>query len=59
MQTIVDHAMTLSVGDALTKLVQVYGKDSRIYEVTFDDTKWVITVRTTYKNAVIARFTQD
>lgn len=59
MQGIIDHAMSLSVGDALEKLVQVYGRDSRVYSLTFVDGKWVIAVMTTYNNKVIARFTHD
>lgn len=67
MQQMIDNAMSLNVGDALKKLIEVYGMDSRIYEVTFADhdpskferPKWIITVRTTYNNKVISRFTQD
>lgn len=59
-QTLVEHAMTLDVGPALATIVKVYGKDSRVYTVTFDDNgKWSVSVKSSDTGKVFARFAQD
>jgi hypothetical protein len=60
-QNLVDLAMTLDVGPALAILVSVYGKDSRVYSVTFDESngKWCISAMSTDTGKVISRFTQN
>jgi hypothetical protein len=59
-QELINLAMTLDVGQALTILVSVYGKDSRVYSVAFTDTgKWCITAMSTDTGKIISRFTQD
>ena len=55
-----EHAMTLDVGPALAVLVSVYGKDSRVYTVTFDDDgKWSISIKSADTGKTFARFGQD
>jgi hypothetical protein len=59
-QTLVEYAMTLDVGPALAVLVSVYGKDSRVYTVTFDDDgKWNISVKSADTGKTFARFAKD
>lgn len=59
-QALVDVAMTLDIGPALTILAEVYGKDNRTYTVTFtDDGKWSVSVKSTDTGKVFARYAQD
>ena len=63
-----DNAMKQDIGPAMAEIVAQYGRDGRVYSVTFTDPdplkwldlgKWRITVMSTDTGKVIARFTQD
>lgn len=59
-QALVDVAMTLEVGPALTILVEVYGREARTYCVGFtDDGKWSISVMNSDNGKVFARYAKD
>jgi len=55
-----DNMMKMDIGSAMVCFVAEYGKDSRVYTATFDDSgKWEMSVRSSDTGKVIARFKQD
>jgi len=55
-----DNMMKMDIGPAMACFVAEYGKDSRAYTATFDDSgKWEMSVRSSDTGKVIARFKQD